>query len=82
MSDRRALGEFLRARRARVQPSEVGLPPGTRRRQTAGLRREEVAALAGLSVDYYIRLEQGRDRNPSPEVLAALASALLLNADE
>ncbi|MBF5002203.1 helix-turn-helix domain-containing protein [Nocardia sp. BSTN01] len=82
MNDRRALGDFLRARRARVQPSQVGLPPGTRRRQTAGLRREEVAALAGLSVDYYIRLEQGRDRNPSPEVLAALASALLLNSDE
>ncbi|WP_227982389.1 helix-turn-helix domain-containing protein [Nocardia spumae] len=82
MNDRRALGDFLRARRARIQPSQVGLPPGTRRRQTAGLRREEVAALAGLSVDYYIRLEQGRDRNPSPEVLAALASALLLDADE
>ncbi|AHH18261.1 putative transcriptional regulator [Nocardia nova SH22a] len=81
MNDR-ALGDFLRARRARLQPSQVGLPPGVRRRQTAGLRREEVAALAALSVDYYIRLEQGRDRNPSSEVLSALASALLLDADE
>jgi hypothetical protein len=58
------------------------LPVGTGRRQTPGLRREEVATLAGLSVDYYIRLEQGRDINPSPAVLEALAAALRLSADE
>ncbi|MBF6170612.1 MmyB family transcriptional regulator [Nocardia blacklockiae] len=82
MSDRRVLGDFLRARRGRVRPEQVGLPAGTGRRQTPGLRREEVATLAGLSVDYYIRLEQGRDTNPSLAVLDALAAALRLHDDE
>ncbi|WP_026342718.1 helix-turn-helix domain-containing protein [Nocardia sp. BMG111209] len=82
MSARRVLGDFLRTRRDRLQPGQVGLPAGTGRRQTPGLRREEVATLAGLSVDYYIRLEQGRDTNPSLAVLDALAAALRLSADE
>lgn len=73
--------EFLIARRAQLQPEEVGLPPG-RRRRTPGLRREEVAALAGVSVDYLARLEQGRDSNPSASVLTALADALRLNDTE
>ncbi|MFI9008314.1 helix-turn-helix domain-containing protein [Actinosynnema sp. NPDC053489] len=76
------LGEFLRSRRGRVRPGDVGLPAGIGRRQTPGLRREELAALAGVSVDYYTRLEQGRDTNPGPEVLRALAAALRLGADE
>jgi transcriptional regulator with XRE-family HTH domain len=76
------LGEFLRARRARVRPGDVGLPVGIGLRRTPGLRREELAALAGVSIDYYIRLEQGRETNPSPAVLDALASALLLNEEE
>ncbi|GAA0509540.1 transcriptional regulator [Paractinoplanes deccanensis] len=75
------LGDFLRARRAAVTPAEVGLPPGPRRR-TPGLRRAEVAMLAGVSVEYLIRLEQGRDRHPSPQVLAALAGPLRLTAAE
>ncbi|XVV11747.1 helix-turn-helix transcriptional regulator [Actinoplanes sp. CA-131856] len=75
------LGTFLRARRAEVTPAEVGLPPGTRRR-TPGLRRAEVAMLAGVSVEYLIRLEQGRDKHPSPQVLAALAGPLRLTAAE
>jgi transcriptional regulator with XRE-family HTH domain len=76
------LGEFLRARRARLQPQDIGLPHTIGRRRTAGLRREELAAVAGLSVDYYIRLEQGRERNPGPAVIAALAQTLRLDADE
>ena len=72
------LGAYLRARRAEVEPSRHQLPPGPRRR-VAGLRREEVAELAGVSLEYYIRLEQGRHRHPSPEVLDALARALLLD---
>ncbi|GIJ50221.1 transcriptional regulator [Virgisporangium aliadipatigenens] len=75
------LGTFLRARRAEVTPAEVGLPPGTRRR-TPGLRRAEVAMLAGVSVEYLTRLEQGRDRHPSPQVLAALAGPLRLTTAE
>jgi transcriptional regulator with XRE-family HTH domain len=74
------LGEFLRARRARVSPSEVGLPHGGMRR-VPGLRREEVASLAGLSIDYYARLEQGREQHPSASVLNALGRALRLGAD-
>ena len=70
------LGEFLRARRALARPEDHGMPSGTRR--TPGLRREEVAMLAGVSTDYYIRLEQGRDKHPSPQVVQALAEALLL----
>ncbi|WP_435136713.1 helix-turn-helix domain-containing protein [Actinacidiphila sp. bgisy144] len=75
------LGEALRAWRGRLTAADVGLP-ATRRRRTAGLRREELAALAGVSVDYLLRLEQGRSRRPSREVLAALARALRLSPDE
>ncbi|GLZ81238.1 transcriptional regulator [Actinorhabdospora filicis] len=75
-----ALGTFLRARRAALSPADVGLPRGTRRR-TPGLRREELAALAGVSVDYYTRLEQGRETGPSPQVLRALATALQMDAE-
>jgi transcriptional regulator with XRE-family HTH domain len=78
---RRALGGFLRARRGRVTPEQVGLPGG-RRRRVRGLRREELAQLAGISVDYYVRLEQGRATQPSLEVLDALAGALGLDAAE
>ncbi|MPY57997.1 helix-turn-helix transcriptional regulator [Streptomyces spongiae] len=74
------LGEFLRARRAGLQPEEVGMASYGARR-VAGLRREEVAVLAGVNADYYTRLEQGRERNPSPQVLDALSHALLLDAD-
>jgi transcriptional regulator with XRE-family HTH domain len=76
-----ALAEFLRARRARVRPEDVGLPVGVGLRRTPGLRREELAALAGVSVDDYVRLEQGKETNPSAAVLAALASALRLDDD-
>jgi transcriptional regulator with XRE-family HTH domain len=72
------LGDYLRARRELVQPDSVGLPAGGVRR-VAGLRREEVAMLAGISSDYYLRLEQGRDRNPSIQVLEALARVLRLD---
>ncbi|UAC02173.1 helix-turn-helix domain-containing protein [Dactylosporangium vinaceum] len=72
---------FLRTRRAAVTPADVGLPAGARRR-TPGLRRTEVAALAGVSVEYVTRLEQGRDRHPSPQVLSALADALRLSTAE
>ncbi|WP_406297825.1 helix-turn-helix transcriptional regulator [Embleya sp. NBC_00888] len=78
---RRALGGFLRARRERISPENVGLVGGGRRR-VRGLRREELAQLAGISVDYYVRLEQGRATQPSPEVLDALARALGLDAAE
>lgn len=73
-----ALGDYLRARREQVRPEDVGLIPGARRR-VAGLRREELAVLAGVSSDYYLRLEQGRDKNPSPQILDALARALQLD---
>ena len=72
------LGEYLRARRALVTPDQVGLPGGTNRRVT-GLRREEVALLAGISADYYLRLERGRDSNPSAQVLDSLARVLHLD---
>jgi transcriptional regulator with XRE-family HTH domain len=72
------LGEYLRARRAQVSPEQLSLPGGSRRR-VPGLRREEVALLAGISADYYLRLERGRDTNPSPQVLEALARVLLLD---
>ncbi|GAA4565494.1 helix-turn-helix transcriptional regulator [Micromonospora coerulea] len=78
---RAELADFLRSRRARLRPAEAGLPEGVRRR-TPGLRRQEVAQLAGMSIDYYIRLEQGRGPHPSRQVLAALARALLLTRDE
>lgn len=78
MSADNTLGEYLRARRGLVRPEDAGLPAGGARR-VAGLRREEVAVLAGISSDYYLRLEQGRDRNPSVQVLEALARALRLD---
>jgi transcriptional regulator with XRE-family HTH domain len=77
----RALGGFLRARRGRVAPERAGIAGGARRR-VPGLRREELAQLAGISVDYYVRLEQGRANQPSAEVLDALARALGLDAAE
>ncbi|AZG47595.1 helix-turn-helix transcriptional regulator [Gordonia insulae] len=79
--DRAGLAEFLRNRRAALQPADVGLPLGTRRR-TDGLRREEVALLVGMSTDYYSRLEQQRGPHPSEQMLAALARALHLSLDE
>jgi transcriptional regulator with XRE-family HTH domain len=75
------MGLFLRSRRDAVTPAQVGLPTGARRR-APGLRRSELATLAGVSVEYITRLEQGRDRNPSPQVLAALADALALTSAE
>ncbi|MER5605427.1 helix-turn-helix transcriptional regulator [Micromonospora tulbaghiae] len=77
----RELGAFLRARRGRLRPRDVGLEPGGRRRVT-GLRREELALLAGLSTDYYQRMEQGREVRPSDDVLDALAGALGLDDTE
>lgn len=82
MDTKEELRLFLRSRRARVAPEDVGLVPGRGPRRVAGLRREELARLAGVSVDYYTRLEQGRDLNVSEEVLGAVADALLLEADE
>ncbi|MFF8929030.1 helix-turn-helix transcriptional regulator [Streptomyces longwoodensis] len=79
--NRAELADFLRRGRARLNPSDVGLAPGARRR-TPGLRREEVAALAGMSVDYYTRLEQSRGPRPSRQMLTALARALRLTDDE
>jgi transcriptional regulator with XRE-family HTH domain len=74
------IGRFLRARRELVRPEDVGLPDFGRRR-VPGLRREELAMLAGVSADYYVRLEQGRDQHPSEQVLDALARALRLDDD-
>jgi transcriptional regulator with XRE-family HTH domain len=76
------LRAFLRSRRARVLPADVGLPDEGARRRTPGLRREELAALAGVGVSWYTWLEQGRDIHPSPEVLDALARALRLDSAE
>jgi transcriptional regulator with XRE-family HTH domain len=79
--DRPALADLLRNRRERLQPADVGLHEG-RRRRTPGLRRDEVAALAAISTDYYTRLEQQRGPHPSPAVLGSLARALRLTEDE
>jgi len=79
--DKHELGAFLRSRRERLRPEDVGLPSGARRR-TPGLRREEVAVLAYISTEYYVRLEQGRAPRPSGEVLAGIAGALRLTAAE
>jgi transcriptional regulator with XRE-family HTH domain len=79
--DRTGLAEFLRRRRESVQPEDVGLPRGARRR-TNGLRREEVAALCHMSTDYYARLEQERGPQPSPQMMAAIAQGLHLSLDE
>ncbi|SDV02987.1 Helix-turn-helix domain-containing protein [Microlunatus sagamiharensis] len=79
--DRDGLGDFLRSRRERLRPEDVGLVPGPRRR-TPGLRRDEVALLATMSTDYYERIEQGRGPQPSPSMLGAIARALRLTRDE
>ncbi|MFE0628178.1 helix-turn-helix transcriptional regulator [Streptomyces sp. NPDC058864] len=79
--NRAQLADFLRRSRARLAPSDVGLAVGTRRR-TPGLRREEVAQLAGMSADYYTRLEQARGPRPSRQILGSLARALRLSEDE
>jgi transcriptional regulator with XRE-family HTH domain len=76
------LGHFLRARRTQVQPEQAGITVGPGRRRTPGLRREELASLAGMSVDYYTRLERGKEHRPSPGVIAALATALQLDEAE
>jgi transcriptional regulator with XRE-family HTH domain len=81
-SRRDELSAFLRSRRARLSPADVGLPDDGGRRRTPGLRREELAVLAGVGVSWYTWLEQGRDIHPSPEVLDALARALRLQAAE
>lgn len=81
MDNRAEVREFLTTRRAKITPEEVGLPSGTNRR-VAGLRRSEVAALAGVSIEYYTRLERGGISSASPEVLDALARALLLDDAE
>jgi transcriptional regulator with XRE-family HTH domain len=81
MGDRAEFGGFLRTRREALRPADVGLAPGTRRR-TPGLRREEVAMMASISADYYERLEQARGVRPSEQVVASLARALRLSADE
>ncbi|RFU84488.1 XRE family transcriptional regulator [Streptomyces triticagri] len=78
---REQLADFLRRRREAIRPAEVGIHDGPRRR-TSGLRREEVAMLAGMSVDYVVRLEQGRSSQPSIQLLGALARALRLSEDE
>ena len=81
-SRRDELRAFLRSRRARLSPADVGLPDDGGRRRTPGLRREELAAVAGVGVSWYTWLEQGRDINPSPDVLDALARALRLDPAE
>jgi transcriptional regulator with XRE-family HTH domain len=80
MSEVTPLGEFLRARRGALKPLDVGLP-GHGRRRVPGLRREEVAMLAGVSCDYYVRLEQGRESSPSAHVVDAVAAALRLDGE-
>ncbi|MER7535702.1 helix-turn-helix transcriptional regulator [Streptomyces sp. NPDC097704] len=83
MNDRgRELADFLRTRRARVTPDQAGLPEDGRARRVPGLRRDEVARLAGVSTEYYTRLEQGRAQNPSPEVVESLTVALRLDPSE
>lgn len=79
--DHAGLGYFLRSRRDRVRPADVGLPDGSRRR-VPGLRRDEVARLADMSVEYYVELEQGRGQTPSAQILIALGRALRLDTDE
>ena len=79
--DGNELGSFLKTRRAKVSPTTVNLPAGGRRR-VPGLRRDEVARLSGISIDYYTEIEQGRATHPSPQVLAALSRCLRLDYDE
>ncbi|MEU0282276.1 helix-turn-helix transcriptional regulator [Streptomyces sp. NPDC006195] len=82
MNGRSQLGEFLRTRRSQLRPADVGTPTYGERRRVPGLRREELALLAGVSPSYYARLEQGHSLNASPEVLDAIAQALRLNESE
>jgi transcriptional regulator with XRE-family HTH domain len=82
MGVQRELGEFLRSRRARIRPEDVGFASGAGLRRVPGLRREELAHLAGVSVDYYVRLEQGRNLSASDAVLDAVAVALRLDREE
>lgn len=77
-----ALGDFIKSRRHRLQPEAAGIRSSRGRRRTPGLRREEVAYLAHVSVTYYTWLEQGREKNPSPEVLSHISQALQLDEDE
>src|SRR4051812_38674294 len=79
---RAAVREFLTSRRARVTPADAGLPPQGTRRRVKGLRREEVALLAGVSPEYYVRLERGQATGPSAGVVDAVADVLRLDADE
>src|SRR5262249_56716824 len=81
VSQRRELGEFLASRRAKLRPDQAGISAGSRRR-VAGLRRQEIAEIAGVSVDYYVRLEQGTAGNVSPAHLDAIAPALPPDAHE
>ncbi|MCT9137609.1 helix-turn-helix transcriptional regulator [Streptomyces violarus] len=76
------LGAYLRARRTQITPEQAGLTTPSGPRRTPGLRREEVAALGGISIDYYVRLERGKETNPSPSVVDALARVLCLNGQE
>ncbi|NUP25012.1 MAG: helix-turn-helix domain-containing protein, partial [Streptomyces sp.] len=82
MDRSRELADFLRSRRARITPDQAGLPADGRARRVSGLRRDEAARLAGVSTEYYTRLEQGRAGHPSPEVVEALARALQLDPAE
>ncbi|MFF2387171.1 helix-turn-helix transcriptional regulator [Streptomyces sp. NPDC058108] len=82
MDRSREIADFLRTRRARITPESAGLPADGRARRVPGLRREEAARLAGVSTEYYTRLEQGRAAHPSPEVVDALARALRLDTAE
>ncbi|MEV5739180.1 helix-turn-helix transcriptional regulator [Microbispora rosea] len=82
MDSRSELADFLRIRRGRLKPDQAGLPEDGRTRRVSGLRRDEAARLAGVSTEYYTRLEQGRAGNPSPEVLEVLGRALHLDASE
>lgn len=82
MTAKRQLGQFLQTRRSQLRPEDVGLPAYGERRRVAGLRREELAQLAGVSASYYSRLEQGQSSNASPEVLDAIATALRLDDAE
>ncbi|MFE4832329.1 helix-turn-helix domain-containing protein [Streptomyces sp. NPDC056672] len=82
MNGKSQLGEFLRTRRSQLRPDDVGMPTYGERRRVPGLRREELALLAGVSPSYYARLEQGHSMNASPEVLDAIARALRLNESE
>lgn len=79
--DREGLADFLRRRREALQPEDVGLPRGQRRR-TSGLRREEVAALSHMSTDYYSRIEQERGPQPSEQMIAAIAQGVHLSSAE